>query len=95
MEALDLLEQDQTDLLIVDVSGSRRNRDFVNEIARLPIGIQPRQVAIFSDIADESLRGLRGRIKPCKLHVFLKPLHMHGLLGVLRRLENQNQAAQV
>jgi CheY-like chemotaxis protein len=87
--ALDLLEQDQTDLLIVDISGSKQNRMFVQQIADLPAGIRPRQVAIFSDAGDDSFRGLRARIKPSKLHVYLKPLHMHGLLNALRRLEEQ------
>jgi len=91
--ALDLLQQDQTDLLIVDVSGSSRNRQFVSQVADLPADARPRQLAIFCESIDESLRGLRNRLKPCKLHIFVKPLHMHGLLSVLRRLDEQNQPA--
>jgi two-component SAPR family response regulator len=88
-DALDLLEQNQTDLLIVDVSGSPPNHEFVEQLADLPMGIRPRQIAVFSDSDDDSFRGVRSRIKPSKLHIFLKPLHMHGLLTVLRRLESQ------
>jgi CheY-like chemotaxis protein len=93
--ALDLLEQDQTDLLIVDISDSARNRAFVAQLSEMPESLRPRQVAIFSDTMDESLRGLRTRLKPGKLHIFLKPLHMHGLLSVLRQLESHDTVAQV
>jgi two-component SAPR family response regulator len=92
--AMDLLEKEQADLLIVDVSGSAVNREFLSLVAEMPEGIRPRQLAIFSDSLDESLRGLRTRIKPSKLHIYLKPLHMHGLLTVLRRLDQQNQTAR-
>jgi CheY-like chemotaxis protein len=92
--ALSLLEQDQTDLLIVDISDSARNRAFVAELSDLPASLRPRQVAIFSEDMDETLRGLRARLKPSKLHIFLKPLHMHGLLSVLRQLETQHPVPQ-
>jgi hypothetical protein len=58
----------------------------VNQLADLPAELRPRELAIFSDVADDTLRGLRARIKPSKVHIFLKPLHMHGLLSVLRQL---------
>jgi hypothetical protein len=76
-------------LLVVDISNSPRNRDFVNRLTELPQDSRPRELAIFSDAMDETLRGLRGRIKPCKVHIFLKPLHMHGLLSVLRHLASK------
>jgi CheY-like chemotaxis protein len=86
-EAGQLLRQDVTDLLVVDVTNSAENRAFVTGLADLSPDYLPRQLAIFSDCADETLRGLRKRISPCKVHIFLKPLHMHGLLGLLRQLE--------
>jgi hypothetical protein len=92
-DAMDMLQRDPTDLLVVDLSNSARNRQFVEDLADLPASARPRQLAIFSDYMDEDLRGLRGRMRPCKVHVFLKPLHMHGLLGVLRQLECHGQAA--
>jgi response regulator RpfG family c-di-GMP phosphodiesterase len=88
--ALDLLRQDQTDLLIVDVSNSEDNLDFVNRLSELPADSRPRDLAIFSDAMNDSLRGLRARISPSKVHIFLKPLHMHGLLGILRHLDEEN-----
>jgi hypothetical protein len=85
--ALDLLQEDQTDLLIVDVSNSPHNREFVGHLMDLPVESRPRQLAIFSETTDESLRSLRAQFKPCKVHIFLKPLHIHGLLSVLRKLK--------
>src|ERR1700722_10616007 len=85
--ALDLLHQDQTDLLIVDVSNSPGNRAFIQHVSELPAEMRPRQLAIFSDTSDDSLRSLRARFKPSKVHVFLKPLHIHGLLTVLKKLK--------
>jgi DNA-binding NtrC family response regulator len=93
-EAMDLLQQDQTELLIVDVANSPANRLFVNQLPDLPATHFPREVAIFSDAADDSLRSLRKRISPSKVHIFLKPLHIHGLLNVVRRLEDQVAGAQ-
>lgn len=87
--AMDLLQREPTDLLIVDVSSSLRNREFVNHLSDLPASARPRELAIFSDVADETLRSLRARIKPSKVHIFLKPLHMHGLLSVLRQLREE------
>jgi len=91
--ALGLLEEDPTDLLVVDISNSPMNRKFVESLADLPLSSRPRQLAIFSEIMDEELRRLRARMRPTKVHVFLKPLHMHGLLGVLRHLDCQGQVA--
>jgi DNA-binding NtrC family response regulator len=92
--ALDLLREEHTDLLIVDLSESSRNGEFLARLAELPISARPLQLAVFTDGGDENLGSLRSQIKPCKLHVFLKPLHMHGLLGILRRMEAQNQPAK-
>jgi hypothetical protein len=92
-DALGLLHDEPTDLLVVDISNSIQNLRFVESLADLPISVRPRQLAIFSEYVDDSLRGLRGRLRPCKVHVFLKPLHMHGLLGVLRQLDCHGQVA--
>jgi len=91
-DAMALLQRDQTDLLVVDVSNSASNRDFVNRLMEIPEGQRPRQLAIFSDVADSSLRGLRKKITHSKVHIFLKPLHIHGLLQVLRSLDAESPA---
>jgi two-component SAPR family response regulator len=86
-QAMDMLQHDDADLLVVDVTNSPKNHDFVSQLSSLNSDYLPREVAIFSDSMDEVLRGLRERLSPSKVHIFLKPLHMHGLLSVLRHLE--------
>jgi hypothetical protein len=76
-----------TDLMVVDASGLPDATRLAAQLMDLPPGARPRQVAIFSDRADDALRALRRRASPPNVHVFLKPLHLHGLLGVLRNLE--------
>jgi hypothetical protein len=91
-EAFEMLGQDSADLLILDVSGGHDREQFVDRLSDLPLTHQPRQVAVFTDQMDDYLRSLR-RKGSKRLHVFLKPLHMHGLLGVLRHLEASDQVA--
>lgn len=87
--ALELLQEEQADLFVVDVSNGNRNRALFEKLLALPADVRPREVAIFSDASDEMLRGLRSRLKPSRVHIFLKPLHMHGLLNILRKLDDQ------
>jgi hypothetical protein len=85
---MELLESDYTDLLVVDVS-NRNNRALLDTLEEIPESMRPAEVAVFSDTGDVSLRDLRRKVAPSHVHVFLKPLHMHGLLGVLRQLERR------
>jgi DNA-binding NtrC family response regulator len=87
--AMELMSTDHTDLLVVDITNNSRNRDLINSISDLPEGKRPDQVAIFADAIDNSLKEFRRDIAPSHVHVFLKPLHMHGLLNVLRHMERQ------
>jgi hypothetical protein len=91
--AIGILLEEPVDLLVLDVRNSPANRQFVERLIELPGSARPRQLAIFSDLLDDQLRALRGRMRPTKVHVFLTPLHMHGLLGVLRQLECESQTA--
>lgn len=85
-QALELLGEGRADLVIVDSDRSSQH-DFVTGLASLPLDQQPRQVAIFSEVNDETIRGLAQQIQRSQVHVLLKPLHMHGLLSVLRHLD--------
>lgn len=87
-QALELLQHDATDLVIVD-SDSPGRHDFVARLINLPTDQQPRQVAIFSETLDDSLNALAAKLQRSRVHVLLKPLHMHGLLGVLRNIESR------
>ena len=86
--ALELINSDHTDLLVVDITNDA-NRDMVESLMELPPSKRPDQMAVFSDSIDGKLREWR-RSAPSQVHVFLKPLHMHGLLGVLRQMEKQH-----
>jgi DNA-binding NtrC family response regulator len=90
--AIELINSDHTDLLVVDVSNGA-NRDLFESLGELPESKLPAQVAVFSDSLDFQLRELRRKISPTQVHVFLKPLHMHGLLSVLRQMERGSGAA--
>ncbi|HEY7089298.1 MAG TPA: hypothetical protein VH518_14470, partial [Tepidisphaeraceae bacterium] len=84
---MEILQRDKADLLVVDADRPER-QEVVNRIGELPADQQPRQIAIFSDsVEDETLATLVHRITGAKVHVLLKPLHIHRLLGVLRHIE--------
>jgi len=86
--ALELLGSEHTDLLVVDLTNNNANRLLIDSWQNLPANKRPVQVAIFTDASDARLREFRREAAPSNVHVFLKPLHMHGLLNVLRRMEN-------
>ncbi len=90
--ALELINSDHTDLLVVDITNSA-NRELFESLCELPESKRPDQVAVFSDSIDEQLREWRRRVAPSHVHVFLKPLHMHGLLSVLRQIERHHAQA--
>jgi hypothetical protein len=89
--AMQLINSEHTDLLVVDASDNN-NRDFLESLGELPVSKRPDQVAVFSDSIDPQLHDWRQAIAPTQVHVFLKPLHMHGLLGMLRQMERRQTA---
>lgn len=86
--AMELINSDHTDLLVVDITNSA-NSDLFDSLCELPESKRPSEVAIFSDSIDVHLRDWRRKVAPTHVHVFLKPLHMHGLLNVLRQMERR------
>ena len=88
-EAVELLQHDRADLVVIDADTAGQH-DFVARLTGIPADQQPKQVAIFSDGADESLKSLVCKVQRSRVHVFLKPLHMHGLLNVLRKLDGRS-----
>jgi response regulator RpfG family c-di-GMP phosphodiesterase len=88
--AMELINSDHTDLLVVDVTNST-NREMFESLLDLPESKRPAEVAVFSDSIDAQLRDWRRQVAPSHVHVFLKPLHMHGLLTVLRQMEKRQQ----
>jgi len=89
--ALELVNSDHTDLLVVDITNDA-NRELLDSISELPESKRPGAVLVFTDASDAKLREWQRTMAPTHVHVFVKPLHMHGLLNVLRRLENPGPA---
>jgi DNA-binding NtrC family response regulator len=89
--ALQLMNSDHTDLLVVDITCGW-NRDMIDALFDMPADKRPDQVAVFSDSIDSQLREMRRSVNPSHVHIFLKPLHMHGLLNVLRQMEREHSA---
>jgi len=86
-QARQMLLAEAVDLLVVDITNAKENQQLIHQLADLPMESRPHELAIFSDHADEFLSGLRKKVGGTHVHVLLKPLHMHGLLKVLRQLE--------
>ena len=89
-EAIEQMDHETVDLLIIE-QPERSADDFehkaMEKIQSLPLDQQPRDVAFIalrSDVAERmpSLIGPR-------VHVLLKPLHVHAMLHMLRNLEKQ------
>jgi hypothetical protein len=75
-----------TDLLVVDADAATR-RAVLGGIATLPADQRPRHIAIFAEGSDDQLNALRRTVAPSHVSVLLRPLHLHRLLTVLRRIE--------
>jgi CheY-like chemotaxis protein len=92
-DALRALRDTGAELLIVgdatpDVAGlAERSAALVNRIGDLPNGSRPREIAIFVNAThDDVPQQPRTDYPGCRVHQFFKPLHMHGLLSVLREM---------
>jgi DNA-binding NtrC family response regulator len=92
--AVSALQQDPAaDLVVIDMDEAGELYSLHRLFDAIPENQQPRQVAVFSDRFDPSLSEFRRQLSPKRVHVFLKPLHLHGLLGLLRQIENDEQKA--
>ena len=85
-DALRLSVDSSTDLLLIDVQDTADDAHLLDRLALLAPANRPRNVAFMSDHLDDNLLGLRRRISQTKVHLFVKPLHMHGLLSVLKKM---------
>lgn len=92
-EVLAMLRQSPADLLIVDESwrdvaqAPDRRSSLISKIGDLPAACRPRAVAIFADDSEADAPAQPGLAAPgSRVHVFIKPYHIHGLLALLRKL---------
>lgn len=91
-DAVGHLQAAHTDLLVVDLPDESEQRELFQTVAALPARQRPRSAALFSDRLDDYVRGLRSAPDRPKVHVFLKPLHLHGLLTMLKSLDRRPTA---
>jgi DNA-binding response OmpR family regulator len=91
-EAMNILQDAGADLLVIDLSTLDQKRRMFERLAALPREFKPTRVALFSDEADDFTRSLHRDHDNSRVHVFIKPLHLHGLLNVLRHIEGRNLA---
>jgi len=91
-EVINLLQESGADLLVVDLPTVDQKRRLFERLAALPRELKPRRVAVFADEADEYTKTLHRQHDNARVHVFIKPLHVHGLLNVLRSIEGRNLA---
>jgi hypothetical protein len=88
-DASRLLGDGDADLLIVYVHSAEEGR-LVDWLSDIPSESRPREVAIVSDQSENAASRLRSKFGPARVHVLLKPLHVHGLLNIVRQLESHS-----
>jgi hypothetical protein len=89
-DAVRAMHEDPVDLLVIEeparADAALRER-CLQQIRSLPLDKQPLEVAIFSD-RPAPPDASRHHGTP-RVHVLLKPLHVHGLLHVIRHLRSR------
>ena len=90
-DALRQLLDSHADLLVIDdgpVSSDyqgHRPHDIVSRLVDLPMSHRPREVAVFAH--ESQGQGIELQQLECdgsRVHLFIKPFHVHGLLAILR-----------
>ena len=85
-EALRSATSDRTDLLVLSLTDPADQSAALDRLALLPAASRPQQVAILSDDDSESGVPLQRKLPDVKVHVFVRPVHAHGLLKVIKRI---------
>jgi hypothetical protein len=85
-ETIELLTDAGAELLVVETDAAQR-RQTLSRLSSLPADHRPRHIAIFAEGSDDQLNALRRTVAPSHVSVLLRPLHLHRLLTVLRRIE--------
>lgn len=84
-----LMHGDAIDLMVIDLLAADRPA-VIESIMEMPLSSRPRQIAIFADRSDERLRTVREKLLPSRVSILLRPLHLHRLLTILRKLESRS-----
>src|SRR3954465_3517680 len=88
-DAMQLMQTDSTDLVVINAEKVEEAQALIDRISTLEPERRPKVVAVMTDRSENLLPSLRrgeDTTSP-RVRVFLKPLHMHGLLDIVKRLE--------
>jgi CheY-like chemotaxis protein len=88
-DAIQLIQTDRADLVVIDAEKIEEAQPLVDRISALDESQRPKVVAVLTDRGADLARLRRGGAEATspRVRVFLKPLHMHGLLDIVKRLE--------
>ena len=86
---MQLMQADATDLVVINAEKVEEAQALVDRIATLEPQRRPKVVAVLTDRGEDLHSDLRrgGDASSPRVRVFVKPLHMHGLLDIVKRLE--------
>lgn len=91
-EAIEKAALQPTELLVLSIPDTAEQRQALSRLSTLPAPQRPREVAILSDEINDDTIQLRRSVAGSKVHLFVRPIHVHGLLSLIKRLE-RNQLA--
>lgn len=88
VDALRELQTDGADLVVVDMDKSDETAALMRRLGEVEPGQRPRAIAVLADHAVDPSQDVTEQIDDLPpVRVFLKPLHLHGLLGLVKKLE--------
>jgi len=82
----------RTNLLVLTLTDPSEQSAALERLATCPANVRPQHVAILSDDDDADSRGLplQRKLPDVKVHLFVRPVHAHGLLKVIKRITAAN-----
>jgi DNA-binding response OmpR family regulator len=86
-QALPAMRTERADLVIVDLetdSGIDRHATVLEQVLALPDDRRPRSIVVFADRATQPVRQHGATV----VKTFVRPVHFHGLVRALRRLQS-------
>jgi hypothetical protein len=94
VDALRELQADGADLVVIDADKTDETAALMSRLAELDPAKRPRAIAVLADHAVEhSNVGSDPADELPPVRVFIRPLHLHGLLGLVKRLERSTSPA--
>jgi CheY-like chemotaxis protein len=88
VDALRQLQSDGADLLVIDIGKADETPMIVQRLNELDPPHRPKAIAVLIDRTQPIDSTIANR-PDVRVNVFLKPLHLHGLLRLVKRLERE------